>query len=68
MTISSLPHTQPVRIPFKPFSFFSVGVSGGYNKKKKIKAIVFASWRKVEKDIYLQSKELRAEPIKALVD
>ncbi|XWS50793.1 hypothetical protein CRYUN_Cryun12cG0119100 [Craigia yunnanensis] len=56
MAVSFLPCIQPVRVPFKACSFFSAGVCGGFNKKKKINAIVFASWRKLEKDIYLQSK------------
>ncbi|XWS60904.1 hypothetical protein CRYUN_Cryun07bG0078300 [Craigia yunnanensis] len=56
MAISSLPFIQPVRVPFKACSFFSTGVCGGFNKKKKINAIVFASWRKLERDIYPQSK------------
>ncbi|XVE89322.1 hypothetical protein DITRI_Ditri19aG0193000 [Diplodiscus trichospermus] len=56
MAVSSLPCIQPVRVPFKPCSLFSVGDSCGFNKKKKINAIVFASWRKLEKDINLQLK------------
>lgn len=56
MAVSSLPCIQPLRVPFKACSFFSAGVCGGFNKKKKINAIVFASWRKLEKDICLPSK------------
>ncbi|XVF53830.1 hypothetical protein PTKIN_Ptkin05aG0130500 [Pterospermum kingtungense] len=56
MAVSSLPFVQSVRVPFKARNFFPAGVCGRFNKKKILNAIVFASWRKLEKDINLQSK------------
>ncbi|GMI75437.1 HISTIDINE BIOSYNTHESIS 2 [Hibiscus trionum] len=56
MAVSSFPCIQPVRVPFKACSLFPAGVCGGFNKKKKINAIVFSSLRKFEKDVNFQSK------------
>ncbi|WRX20671.1 Phosphoribosyl-AMP cyclohydrolase domain - like 2 [Theobroma cacao] len=56
MAVSSLPCIQPVRAPFRACSLFSTGVCGRFRNKKKINAVVFASSRKLDKDIDLQSK------------